>query len=70
MGFPVRLTLPPMRPVHHEHHGTIACHNAHSRPTLRAGVYRLSLATPLAVQAGTEGHTRLSWRLSPHLRVL
>jgi hypothetical protein len=36
-----------MRPLHDEHHGTKACNHAHSHPTLRTGVHRISLAAPL-----------------------
>src|SRR5215472_18322233 len=43
-----------MRRLHDEHHGTTACNDADSRPTLRTGVRGISLTPPLDAQAGTE----------------
>jgi transposase len=39
--FPVCIAIPHMRPLHDEHHGTKACNDADSRPTLRNGVHRM-----------------------------
>ena len=40
-----------MRRLHDEHHGTKACNDADSRPTLRTGVRGIYLAAPLDAQA-------------------
>jgi hypothetical protein len=56
-NFPVRITIPHMRLLHNEHHGTNACNDADSCPTLRAGVHRIYLAAPLAAQAGAKVQT-------------
>jgi transposase len=39
--FPVCIAIPHMRPLHDEHHGTKACNDADSRPTLRNGVHHM-----------------------------
>jgi hypothetical protein len=56
-----------MRPLQDEHHGTTACNDADSCPTLRTGVRGIYLPAPLDAQAGAEVHTGLSWRLQSHL---
>ena len=56
-----------MRPLHDEHHGTKACNDADSCPTLRTGVRGLSLAAPLDAQARPKVQPGLLSRLSPHL---
>src|SRR5262249_1022096 len=63
---PAHLTIAPMRRLHDEHHGTKACNDADSRPTLRTGVRGISLTPPLDAQAGTEVHIGLLPRLHPH----
>ena len=50
MHFPAHITIPYIRPLHNEHHGTKACNYADSCPTLRTGVHRIYLAAPLHAQ--------------------
>jgi hypothetical protein len=59
-NFPVCIAIPHMRPLHDEHHGTKACNDADSRPTLRNGVHRMYLPAPHNAQAGPEVQTGLS----------
>jgi len=56
-----------MRRLHDEHHGTTACNDADSCPTLRTGVRGISLTAPLDAQAGTEVQIGLLPRLQPHV---
>src|SRR6266436_7242958 len=56
-----------MRPLHDEHHGTTACNDTDSCPTLRTGVRGIYLTAPLDAQAGTEVQIGLLPRLQPHL---
>jgi hypothetical protein len=56
-----------MRPLHNEHHGSKACNDVDSRPTLRTGVHRIYRAAPFDAQAWTEVQTGLSPGFSPHL---
>src|SRR5215831_12258268 len=67
LDFPVRIIIPPMRPLQNEHHGTNACNDADSRPPLRTGVHRMSLAAPLDAHARSQVPTGLLARLYPHL---
>ena len=55
-----------MRLLHDEHHGTKACNDADSCPTLRTGVRRIYLPAPLDAQAWPQMQTRLPSRLQPH----
>ena len=55
-----------MRRLHDEHHGTKACNDADSRPTLRTGVRGISLTPPLDAQARPEVQIGLIPRLQPH----
>src|SRR5215472_12442008 len=55
-----------MRRLHDEHHGTKACNDADSCPTLRTGVRGISLTAPLDAQARTEVQIGLLPRLQPH----
>jgi hypothetical protein len=43
-----------MRQLHDEHHGTKACNDTDSCPTLRTRVRGIYLTAPLDAQAGTE----------------
>src|SRR6267378_2402657 len=48
----VHLTIPPMRLLHDEHHGTTTCNDTDSCPTRRTRVRRIYLAAPLMPQRG------------------
>jgi hypothetical protein len=48
-----------MKLLHDEHHGTKACNDADSRPTLRTGVRDIYLAAPLDAEARAKVHTGL-----------
>src|SRR5215510_4507600 len=52
LEFTVLIITPPLRPLHHEHHGTTACNDVDSRPTFRTGVHRIYLAAPLKARHG------------------
>src|SRR5262245_46480945 len=67
LDFPVRIIIPHMRPLQNEHHGTKACNDADSCPTLRIGVHRIYLAASLDAQARSQVQTGLLPGLSPHL---
>src|SRR6266567_9046047 len=56
-----------MRPLHDEHHGTKACNDTDSCPTLRTRVRGIYLAAPLDAQARSKVQTGLLSRLQPHL---
>jgi len=49
-----------------EHHGSNACNDADSCPTLWTGVRGISLAAPRDAQAGTQVQTGLSSGFQPH----
>ena len=55
-----------MRRLHNEHHGTKACNDADSCPTLRTRVRGIYLTAPFDAQAGTEVQTGLLPRLQSH----
>src|SRR5262245_35366393 len=56
-----------MRSLRDEPNGSTTCNDADPCPTLRTRVHRLSLTASLDAQTGTQVHTGLSSRLSPHL---
>src|SRR5215468_7561763 len=56
-----------MRSLREEPNGSTTCNDADPCPTLRTRVHRLSLTASLDAQTGTQVHTGLSSRLSPHL---
>ena len=64
---PGHLTLPPMRPLHAEHHGTTASNDTDSSATLRTGVRGLARAAPLPAEARSTVHAGLSSCLSGNL---
>src|SRR4030095_4934044 len=57
------IAILPMRPLPDEHHGTTACNDTNSCPTLRTGFHRIYLAAPLDAQARAKVQTGLLPRL-------